>query len=275
MRRSAFTLLELLVVLSIMVVLTALILPAVQKARATAKRVQAKAEVDQFGMMLQAFAMDHDNTFPPVVGGGPNGEFRLCTSYSDVNGNLLDWPEVQFLMQAWPRMSRADNGLRNNGVIVPNTAPVLLDPNQAAMFWMTGGTFCNFNGLSKSPTQPFLPFVTGDSRKRYLDPPSRALYDASGVADGRFYDVYGNPLAVMTWSSKGYTAGCYGVQPYSLTYRGQLNLGSSQVISAGPDGKFGPGGVYTPGAGAWASGQPGADDLANFRPLPLGIVGSD
>lgn len=276
--RPAFTLIELLAVLAIISLLTALTVPAVNRVRAVGKRTQCKVEIDQFGLSLSAFGADHGGNMPVLTGGGPNGEFRLCTSYTDSAGNLLPWPEVDFLLATWPTMNRTDNGLRMNGSPVPQNAPLMLDPNQAAMVWLTGGIPCQFAGLSKSPRQPFAPPVVGDERRRYLDPPSRALRDATGagVIDGRFYDVYGNAIAVMTWSGqKGYVGACYGVQPYSTAFKGQLNRNGSQVISAGPDGKFGTGGNYTPGTGNWGNGTAGADDLANFRTMALGAPDGD
>ncbi len=276
--RFAFTLIELLVVMAIISVLAALLLAGVQSVRKAGDRAKAKAEINQLTLALASFKADRGGN-PLLSGGGPGGEFRLCTSYLDPTGTPLAWPEVDYLRQSWPQINLADTGLRNAGAKVLPAAPVLLDGNQAAILWLCGGQFCNYLGLSNSPTQPFLVPNGGDPRKRYLEPNSDRLRDpVTGTEDGRFRDPWGTPYAILASGAKVYAAGvtCYGVSPYSTMFRGQLNAGGTQILSAGRDKQFGPGGNYTAGSGAWTEGQPGGgDDLSNFRTLHLGAPDGD
>lgn len=63
-RRTAFTLVELLVVIAIIVVLVALLLPAVQQAREAARRMQCRDHLRQFGLALHNYESSH-STLPP------------------------------------------------------------------------------------------------------------------------------------------------------------------------------------------------------------------
>src|SRR5690606_24651580 len=82
--RPGFTLVELLVVVAIIGILAAMTVPALNSARAAARRNQCRANLNQFGMALQAYGTTHLDKLPAgSPGPDKHGLFTTLLQYLD------------------------------------------------------------------------------------------------------------------------------------------------------------------------------------------------
>jgi prepilin-type N-terminal cleavage/methylation domain-containing protein len=107
--RSAFTLIELLVVIAIIAILIALLVPAVQKVRESASRVQCQNNLKQIGLAVHGYHNTH-NVFPyGVMDYQPGEEAAAAGSYVTGHIHILPFLEQDAVARRWdPKKPRND-----------------------------------------------------------------------------------------------------------------------------------------------------------------------
>jgi prepilin-type N-terminal cleavage/methylation domain-containing protein len=176
--RSAFTLVEMLVVISIIGLLAALAARGIMGALNTAKNTAIKAEIDQIDGALKAFKEKY-GSYPPC-------DLRITGGTLDNNPGLK-----LFLARAFqrynPNASKREPVSGSNMIAIAadlSTAGIdytKFEPAKALVFWL--------NGLSPDPTNPIagggtrIPFFSFDKTRligyeTYIDNNGNGIYDS-------------------------------------------------------------------------------------------------
>ncbi len=83
---GAFTLVELLTVIAIIGILAALLMPALEQAKARARRIQCVGNQKEIGLALHLFANDHSGKFPTQVSTNDGGSLEFVTAGYHIHG---------------------------------------------------------------------------------------------------------------------------------------------------------------------------------------------
>jgi general secretion pathway protein G len=284
--RRGFTLIELLVVIAIIAILIGLLLAGVIPLLNKGPALRDRADLSQLDVALKEKFYAKYKFYPPSLLFLANNR----ALYKD-QINALHQASLQYLNRMFPKLdwSGASGPIDWSGGLnkaLLDTQGVILQGDQCLVFFLGGipttGNGSNATlGFSTNQRNPSL--LGGETFKFYefQSPRLQALY-----ANNPFFSFMNShdppkPYAYFSSYNKtnGYnpfgTVDCapLGVQPYysaTTPAPAYYNPNAFQIVSAGADGQFGPGGQWTP-ANAGSTPQAGLDDISNFYPERLGV----
>lgn len=296
-RRTAFTLVELLVVITILVILISLTAAGIFRFIQTGTQVTTRTEIGQMELALQtAMTQWKLSSLPSMIKLSPNLNYPQAGTPGTLDAVSLNTLKSMFGRNFGRTIPQ--NGF--NWDPVSNTGQDLILEGEEALVFYLGGIpskdpttgVISMTGFSTNPadptqqtgtrTAPFFDFKSSRLQQSpnffwYLDP-----YSTSGTSPKPYaffsslspnnLNGYGNDCPSIL-AANGQSLEPYFTGINSTTSLPQfINPRGFQIISAGADQQFGPGGQWNPTTGY--GGGPGNDDTANFSGSTLGTAQS-
>jgi len=214
MKRKAFTIVELLIVISIIAILAGLLLPAINKVKVKANRVKAKAEANALVMAIKSYESTYGllpwTSTKDLCTNGLSGAPATTDPFTPANYDLL----LMILTQT------------NTATTATAVTPAA---NCNPPYHTTAGAYCMHLGNSRAI--------------RFLDPPSN-------FATNGYVDPWGNRFAIamdLTYDNQVKLPDASSTAPAVYTAAEQTLQGTVFVWSYGPNGaSIADGGLGTP-----------------------------
>jgi general secretion pathway protein G len=286
-----------LVVIFIIAILVGLITGAAIKVLGRARETRTATELGQLSAAVDNFKSSFKVKNPP-------SRIKLSETCNYNLAVQLDADSVQYLTSLFPRINLAPGtniDWNGDGTITPSpNGDYILEGDQCLVFFLggipsTAGGVNGCTGFSTNPANPAdstglfsrtTPFFDFKSSRLFVRNPT--VFTPTGTPNFLSYMDGFNRQPYVYFSSyktaNGYnryaSTDCPSLGPPVSPYFEAtspstrfLRPDSFQIISAGPDGNLGAGGLWAPAmaASVYPAGSPGADDMSNFSDRALGV----
>ena len=272
--RHAFTLVELMIAIVIILILLGLLIPAIGAVRLRAQQSQVRTEIANLEAAITSFKAD--------FGMDPPSGIVLYENQSGWNG---DQRSKGLIRRLWPQFDFSLSRDINRDSDTSDSFE--LNSGECLVFFLGGiwdTTNKTPNGFSKNPANPFTvanggtnrqgPFfefnssrfidIDGDNAPEYLDSfPSQQLpYLYFSSYDGRGYRL--SELPVIPGLGVNVQNVYHNGDPSLSTLGPVFKPKSYQIISPGADNQYGSGGNYDPNKNFPSGRTVEADNITNF-----------
>ncbi len=270
-RSPGYTLVELLMVVAIIGLLMALLLPAIQRARLSARRARVQMEIEQLSQALTQYRNKYGE-YPPNYFGQSEGSH---------GANYGDMVVARHFRKRFPSLGAfGQNWVAVKTEVLTRTGRNIefMTPAEALVFWLGGFSNNDFEmtGFNLNPQTPFTP--GGQREAPLFDFDASRLRDPDGNGFPEYYPpgadlktpyVYFNALPSGEYVRYFGISSATGVAwPYKTDAGAYVNPDSFQIVWSGFDYHYGAnnGDKRFPGNsnGKYAAGD--LDNQTNFAP---------
>ena len=245
-----FTLVELLVVIAIIALLMALLLPAVQGVRESARRTHCGNNLRQMGIAIASHVSQNDNRLPP---GAPARTGSTTEVYHGLFSHLLPHLEQVTIWDEMDKSSSNPGGNKHRNTVVATYIcpswpdPTLFTTHPTSVAFMNGAitTYQGCNGATIPGRSEVACAAFGNLPNnglvRYGEGASAPeAFQAASLATAAVRDGLSNTLAIAEFVHRDQDFGVFkpppgNVRPWILSSNGTKGLYVSKVIRYAPN----------------------------------------
>ncbi|QDT23839.1 prepilin-type N-terminal cleavage/methylation domain-containing protein [Gimesia chilikensis] len=273
--RSAFTLIELMIVIVIILILIGLLIPAVGAVRLRAQQQQVRSEIGSLEAAITAFRQD--------FGMDPPSGINL---YETSSGWASDQRSKGLIRKMWPQFDFSlGRDINKDGTVSTGAAgQIPLNAGECLVFFLGGIWDVSGktpNGFSKNSANPFAVANAGGGRLGpYMEFDTSRFVDIDSDGAPEYLDSFPSQqkpyLYFSSYDGRGYrvseVTGTGMVDVYRLgdpttpppTNDVPFKAKSYQIISPGADFDYGTGGNYDPKRNLPGNRSAESDNITNF-----------